>query len=373
MTKTIETIVEKIEQFITKHVIFRDSTYSLPMALWVIGTFMFPDFDAFPYLVITADTKRAGKTRCAEMLSFCCSNPSFSAAMTPAAMFQEIEESQPTIFWDEAEVLNSEAATVLRQVLNAGYRKGSTVKRTAGKTGVREYKTYCPKCFILIGDVNDTLRDRSIVLRMRRAEMNELQTRFVYTMVKDDGAALRAEIAVVVDEMRFQIAERYQNFVGIEFLSDRDEEIWTPLFVLCESLAAHRTAELRRTAIDMSMEKTVEARRMIELKSEEAKEQFDEFSYRLLGDLLAVMDGQKAISTADAIAKLRAIDTAPWRKYKGEGITMFNISDMLSPFGVKPVNIRFGTGRENSQVKKGYKRADLVAAAAKNAPASKRD
>src|SRR5207247_3545549 len=58
--------------------------------------------------------------------------------------------------------------TLFRSVLNGGYRKGATVTRR-GLT----YAVYSPKVFILIGDVFDTLRDRSIVIEMWRGRSEE--------------------------------------------------------------------------------------------------------------------------------------------------------------------------------------------------------
>lgn len=347
-------LIEAIEAYLIKYVAFSDPCYGLPLALWTVGTFLFPDFDAFPYLVITSETKRAGKTRLAELLSFACSNPRQFGAMTPATLFISIETESPTIFFDEAEVLSSEAASAMRAVLNMGYRKGQKVPRAAGKTAVREFNTYCPKVFILIGDVFDTLKDRSIIIRMRRAEPLH---RFTYDAVKAEGANLREQLAAMVETRKGAILESYLSHRGVSFLTDRDEEIWTPLFTLASILCPDRLDELSRAAVDMSTEKTMDVRRYVNLLGEEQKAQDDEYSKRLLFDLHAVLGEHKALGTIHIIEHLKALPTAPWRKYRGIGLTVHNLADMLSRFGVNPQLIRVGKGRKDSKVMRGYRLA----------------
>jgi hypothetical protein len=53
---------------------------------------------------------------------------------------------------------------------------------------IRNYKVYGPKMFVLIGDVYDSLRDRSILINLRRAHAPE---RFLYPEANSEGAALR--------------------------------------------------------------------------------------------------------------------------------------------------------------------------------------
>jgi Protein of unknown function (DUF3631) len=348
-------IISRIEKFINEYVKFTDA-YSLPIALWVMATYVFSSFDAFPYMVITAETKRSGKTRLAEMISFCCSNPRFFTAMTPSTMFNIIEAEHPTVIFDEAETLSGESQSVMSQVLNAGYRKGTRIPRMVGKDQWKEYDTYSPKIFILIGDVRDTLRDRSIIVRMRRAVGNEIPARFVHETVKSAGETLREDISELVQMNADMITQSYLDHAGISFLTDRDEEIWTPIFTMAQVFCPSRIPELERIAVDMATEKTAPKRRYVELQSSEDSSQDDEYALRLLEDMIIVMNG-KPISSQDAVTRLREIPTAPWRKFRGDGITMHNIADMLSRFGVRSSTIRIGSAKkgDNRNVFKGYK------------------
>lgn len=358
----MKNMVTRIQSYIEDYVTLADPHYSLPLSLWIVGTFCYPEFDAFPYLVITSPTKRSGKTRLSEMISFCCANPRNFAALTAATMFRSIDSENPTLIFDEAETLSSEAASNMRAVLNVGYRRGQTVPRVTG-SGIKEFSTYCPKIFVLIGDVYDTLRDRSIVITMKRAETRK---RFLFEAAKEEGRELRDAIDAEVKNKIGNLRHAFETHKGLPFLMDRDEEIWTALFCVCEVFAKDRLPELQMAAADMATEKTATAKRFTDLKAAEDAATEDEYAKKLLADLWALfVTNGKVISTQHAIEALRAIPTSPWRKFRGDGIDAHDLANMLSRFGVRPVRIALGSGRGNQKFYRGYKRLDVEKAMAK--------
>ena len=354
------TLIAELESYIRSYVSLAESSYALVIALWLVATHVWTAFDAFPYLVVTSATKRSGKTRLLELASFVASNSRLVANISPAALYRTIDAEKPTLLFDEAEMFSS-AKSEYRPLLNTGYRRGQTVKRHDG-----DYETYCPKAFALIGDVHDTIRDRSIVIEMRRGEAAR---RFVHATAKEEGAALREMINATVSSKAVEITEALRNFEGLRWLiNDRDEEIWTPLFVLCRLLCPDRLPELGRAAADISAAKTAKAKRYSELGEEEDSAQEQEYAVRLLHDMLRVIGDQKQITTQEAIAKLRDILTSPWRRFQGKGLKdgiegAMVVAGLLSRFGVKPSTIRIaakdvGTG----STAKGYRRQSLVGA-----------
>jgi len=346
-------ILTQIETFLDRYVSLVDRSYALPLALWTIGTHIYSDFDAFPYLVITSHTKRSGKTRLSEILSFLSANARNFAAMSGSSLYRAIQEEHPTIIFDEAETLSSEAATTQRAVLNVGYRKGQTIPRTLG--GKNEYfDTYCPKIFVLIGDVYDTLKDRSIIIPMKRGEPKE---RFLYSLAQSEGTTIRDEVSKLIQERKATIIDRYHAHKGLTFLTDRDEEIWMPLFILAQVFCPSRIQELSRTAVDMSTEKTAKSRRYVQLHKEEDGAVDDEYAQKLLMDLYGVfLAGAKVLSTRHAIEALKAISVAPWRKFRGSGLDPHDLANMLSRFGVGPVVCRVN---KDEKVVRGYRLKDV--------------
>lgn len=352
-------LITEVEAYIRAYVTLLDPSYALVIALWLTATHAWTEFDAFPYLVVTSTTKRSGKTRLLELLFFVASNSRMVADISPAALYHTIDAEKPTLLIDEAEKFSS-ANSEYRPLLNAGYRRGQTVKRHDG-----DYETYCPKAFALIGDVHDTLRDRSVAIEMRRGEPAR---RFVYAAAKEEGAAVREKLTAAVSSKVQEIAEEVGGFGGLPFLTDRDEEIWTPLFILCRLFCPERLDELKRTAADISAAKTAKAKRYTELGEQEDKAQEQEYAIRLLRDMVAVTGDRDQITTQEAIAKLREIPTSPWRRFRGDGLKDgieggMLVAGLLSQFGVKPTTIRIasknvGTG----STAKGYKREVLLKA-----------
>lgn len=354
-------IVTDMQKYITKYVAFSDSQYALPLALWSIATYMWESFDAMAYLVITSDTKRSGKTRLAECLSFASCNSRNIAGMTPATIFRAIRDDKPTFFMDEAESLSSESATVMRSVLNVGYRKGQTIPRM-GKAGIEDWPVYCPKVFILIGDVYDTLRDRSINIRMKRSNVTE---RFLHEIAKGEGAALGARMQEAIKDVGGAVAEQYMSINSLGFLQDREEEIWLSLFSIAAVFCPDRMDELTRAAVDMSTEKTGEARIHSELSMKEAEREAadSEYAERLLLDMLVVAGTKKHVFSADMLPALHDLSTGPWRKFRGAGLTAMDMSFLLKRFDVAPKVIR---DRKAGKLLRGYLTADIKKAVESN-------
>lgn len=364
-------LLDRMREFINRYVKFYGDDYSLVASLYIVATYLWDWMDAFPYLVITSQTKRSGKTRFSELIAFMSRNARRMTAVTPAVIYRSIEDEHPVLLFDEAENMSGESASTMRSLLNAGYRRGQKVARTS-KEGIEEFETYCPKVFILIGDMFDTVRDRAILFRMRRAGIDELPARFNYSIVEAEGQVLADEIADWTKEHMKELKDAYLNFPGLPFLTDRDEEIWTPLFVVCGLLAPDKIVELQRMAADMCAEKSEEAQKYLELKKEaEDAASTEEYTERLLVDLLSIFKEDDTtnhnsnrnsafISTADAITRLHDIPTAPWRRFRGPGLGEMDLSKMLRNLNVKPGLIRKGSSKSaTSKVFRGYRRADI--------------
>jgi hypothetical protein len=362
-------LIAEIENYLGRYVAFVDCSQAFALALWVTGTHIYEAFDAYGYLTITAATKRAGKTRLMEVSSFIAARSHHTADITPAALFAMVEDLKPTLMIDEAERFAASQKD-FRAIINSGYRRGGTVTRRQGPT-VRHFKVYCPKVFVLIGDLHDTLRDRSIIINLRRAHAPH---RFMYVEARSEGNALRDKVAALLATRAQDVADAYSDINGLDFLSDREVEIWSPLFALCRVFCPDRWDELIRAAVDISTAKTAEARKHTDIPQHEDAALQIEYGERALRDLIQIIKSQrrKAISTAAAIPALRDLPTGPWRAFRGEGLkpniegTML-LASLLEPFGVRPRTIRVRPKSQGASgsTAKGYVLADLVEAAKK--------
>src|SRR5262245_21776386 len=123
MTAQQKSLFLRIREFLTSRVSFSDPRFADICALWAMGTHVYRRFDSFGYLVITASTKRAGKSVLAELLSLVSHDAKMGTSMTASVMRRLVSKGS-CLFFDEAESLNSEAASTMREFLNVGYRAG---------------------------------------------------------------------------------------------------------------------------------------------------------------------------------------------------------------------------------------------------------
>src|SRR5262249_7672689 len=122
-----------------------------------------------PILAVTSPEKGCGKSRVLQLLGGLVPRPLLAANLTVAGVFRTIQKFHPTLLIDEADTFLPEREE-LRGVLNSGHCKAHAyVMRTDGDhPNPRIFSTFLPKAIAMIGQLPDTLRDRSIELRMRR-------------------------------------------------------------------------------------------------------------------------------------------------------------------------------------------------------------
>jgi Protein of unknown function (DUF3631) len=348
-------IVALLENTFRKYVAM-DQGLPLVLALWTVATHLFDCFDAFPYLAITSPTMRCGKTRLAEIIELLSCNGQRIVGATPAAIFRmiqmyELDGGTVTLILDEAEVLStkSDRSEALREILNAGYRRGQTVPRCERTPDspweVRSFSVYSPKVIVLIGNLNDTLADRCIPIAMRRRKPGENVERFFYSKASREAKRFSKELENWAKTNRRKVKSRHRQ--DLEFLEDREAELWIPLFSVCAVAAPERLDHLKAIAIGVS-------------RSKQADEPGD-MGLLLLRDTRAVFNraGEDRLSTARLLAQLNSIEENPWANWShGRGLDPRSLARLLRPFRVQPYNMRF----EDNQIARGYNREDFTEA-----------
>lgn len=366
-------VIEKAQQFINKYATLAEDYYTLPIVLWCMATHMWPEFDCFPYLVITAFIKRAGKTRLMELVGLLSANSETFSPDSPSSMFFAMTEgTKPTMLIDEAEKLNQENHPA-REFLNKGYKKGQVITRRSGNEVIR-YECFGPKVMVLIGDVYDTLRDRCIPVVMRRRTPVESANapKFRMADANSEGENLREQIHAAIEEHQAEVMEAYNSSEGLSFLNDRDEEIWQVLFSLAKVFCPERITELTQSSVDISMEKTGEKRNSFNMAAVQAEREADDADARifLVRDMLALLGHRDYLESSTLPDELKSIPTGQWRKYKGKGLSSTDIGNLLTQVGLHSKSIRVvkGAGSKAKGSKagvfvRGYAKKDLLAAA----------
>ncbi len=141
--------------------------------------------------------RRSGKTLLLEVLELLVRDPWRISGVSEAALFRKIARDRPTVMLDEVDAVfgsDTERTEPLRAVLNAGNRPGSAVSRVVGpQHDVRDFEVFSPKLLAGIdtGRLPDTIRDRSVELRLRRRKDGEDAERFRRRFADLDAADLR--------------------------------------------------------------------------------------------------------------------------------------------------------------------------------------
>jgi len=331
-------IVEELEQDYFQCRVVLPLGVPLVLALWVLLSYCWDLFDYCPYLCVTSPVKRCGKTTIADLLASLCASALSTVGMTEAVLFRIIADRKPTLIIDEAEsfVGKSPRSSGIVSILNAGFKKGGVVLRCV-KQDVEEFPVFGPKMFTAIGTVTGTILDRSIVIPMRRKKPTQEIQPSRLREIGPTAALLKRQVGKWVKKHRKGITDAYAK-TRLDFLSDRDADIWEPLFALAEVAVPTRIDELRDTAKRMTDEKA-------KLDTEESK------SIQLLSDIRSIFAKLTAgkVKTEELLHELSQVPESPWR-----GMTNIELAETLRPFGIRPKQIWI-----NDQNVRGYKSGDF--------------
>ncbi|MFH1866579.1 MAG: hypothetical protein ABIJ81_00645 [Patescibacteria group bacterium] len=153
----------------------KEIDYSL-VAAWVVGTYFYPIFSAYPFLNPKAP-KRSGKSQFLGLLRQLCFN-AVKARPTLAALGDTVDSLRGTYLVDQGDSLLQKGYEDLLHNLADSYKKGGGKRRVMlidkGKRDVLELETYSPKVFASIKELPEDLRDRCLIIPLLRSKHNFL-------------------------------------------------------------------------------------------------------------------------------------------------------------------------------------------------------
>lgn len=198
LTATVGTaeLLRAVRCFVARFSVLPGAAEAAAIDLFVFHTWAIGGAHATPYLVVVSPERRTGKTRLMEVLRLLTRCPWHTTSTTEAALFRKIDQDSPTLLLDEIDAVfgsNSERTEPLRAILNAGNRRGATATRVVPpKMEVRDFTVFCPKVLAGIdtGRLPDTIKDRAIVVRMKRRHDGEMVERFRERNASADAAAI---------------------------------------------------------------------------------------------------------------------------------------------------------------------------------------
>lgn len=164
-------VFTKIRAKIEENIEFKDPRYYSLFATWVMGTYFFPMFPAFPYIYIMG-TKRSGKSKLLLLSSGMSFNGKNVVGMTTSTIFRLAEGNRASLHIDELEGDKLAKDPEFRALLLQGYKKGATVPRSrklqSGRWVIDEFTPYSPKMLVNIRGIDDVMEDRTITVIMER-------------------------------------------------------------------------------------------------------------------------------------------------------------------------------------------------------------
>lgn len=327
-------LLRDLEAYFSRYLVLPKGA-PLALSAWVLATWVPDAFEVAPYLAVTSAEKRCGKTTLLDLLAFVVREPLATANISEAALFRVVEARKPTLLIDEAQQLRdrTERSAALHDLLAAGHVRGRPVFRvTKTKDGFRleAFDCFCFKCVALVGQLSDILSDRSIRIRMHRRAPHERVARFRRLRVRAETEDLRRRLEAWAVANEARIREAYLREEPPAWMHDRAADNWVPLWAVVAVADPARLPDLEAAA------------RALEEDGQDLDR--ESVGVRLLADLREVFEARGAdwLRTEAILDDLRADPEAPWRDWKGRGLSAEALARILRRYGVRPEKRRVG-------------------------------
>lgn len=342
----LEEVLREVEQFIRAFCLVTNEQ-AAALTLWTAHTHAIEAAEATPYILVTSAEKRSGKSRLMEVCELLAAGSRRTASISPAAIFRMLDSERVTLLMDELDATFSkrlsERSEELRGILNDGYRRGGCVYRCVGQQSeVRGFPVFGPKMLAGIGHSHmpDTIADRSIQIRLKRARQGEVR-KLRMSQERGVAAPLRARLAASAQAHLEQLRDARPDVP--EILDDRAQDVWEPLMAIADAAGGAWPERARQAALALSGV---------------APESSESYRVRLLGDLreVFVIRDAKHLPTETLLHELKGREDAPWAAwYDGKSFGPRDLSRALREFDIRPGTIRLADG----STPKGYKRSDF--------------
>jgi len=233
------------------------------LSLWIIGTYFFSLFEAYPYIYF-GGFKRSGKTRTMTTVVLLSFNGLFCSNISMPSIYRIIEQHKCTLGVDETEFLVSKKAGEIRNVLNAGYLRGSKVVRQEkkGQYGfyTKEFDNYSPKVLVNIAGLEDVLADRTIEIIMEKS-VGDITKKELKIDSKEWQHIKNYYYLFVMKNWKL-IKGIYEKLDVQANIRGRDLQMWKPIL----SLAKWFSLDLYNSMLEFALEK-IESKEKEEMES----------------------------------------------------------------------------------------------------------
>ncbi len=337
-------LLDDLVEALGRYVAYPSQASCVAVALWAAHTHTVEHFDSTPRLALLSPEPQCGKSRTLEVLELLVRAPLAVQSVTPAVLARTIDDHPTTVLLDEADAIFGARAKDnedLRAILNAGHRRGAGYARMVGEGARMTAKTFAvfaPVALAGIGDLPETVMQRSIVLRMRRRAPDEYVEPFRYRKAAEYLSPLRHLLADWAGQIAGQIATAEP--VMPSGITDRPADVWEPLLAIADAAGGDWPKRARAACV--------------ELVSNSATSSTASLGVRLLADLRDVFADAAQLPTDEVLRRLLTLEEAPWSDLRGRPLDARSLARWLRPYGVGSAQWRDGDARH-----RGYLAADL--------------
>jgi hypothetical protein len=251
-------------------------------ALWVMATYVYQGFSAFPYLMLLAE-RGSGKSRMLRLITMLSSNGLFWVSASLSSLFRAVEALKPTLGLDEIEYINDERnpnGQELLNLLNSGYERGAVVPRVNkdSKMMVEYFDAYCPKAIATTQDLAGVLNSRCLRIPIARTLNKEFVTRdpIADRIVLDD---LQRELtfwaidngAAIAAMDKKEVEAKFRNLPAFADVPPRIFQIMLPVLTMYDFLKLSESSSMDKDS--MFADELGDLEKCIDYQTQEAKAQ----------------------------------------------------------------------------------------------------
>ncbi len=355
--------LNEVAVFLSRFVAFASPHQTVACALWAAHTHVYDRFNVSPFLHVSSPEKRSGKTRLLEVLELLVRSPWRVISPSEAVLFRKIDVHHPTLLLDETDTIfrrgRDDAHEPLRALLNAGNRRGVTIPRCVGdgaEIRLVEFDVFTPRVLAGIGELPDTVSDRSIPIRLQRRAAHEVVERFQARSVAQEAKAIRAGWKGWALRASEDLGRARPQVPSV--LNDRAAELWEPLLVIADLAGEDWSVRAREAAIALHSG---------------PQAQDETVGVVTLQAVIETIEahGTDRLPTKAILGDLVKRDDGPWAEWWGRAVAAGDfqgpaarLAKMLKPFGVVSKTIRL----PGEDTIKGYVLVDFTDARARYCP-----
>lgn len=253
LTSKIKDVPKIIEEYIK----LENSIEYIVGSCWILGTYMFPIFNQFPYFIVRGE-KGSGKGTFLDILYLTCWNTTKKlVATTTSPIFRIIEGQHPTLIIDEYHrmVKSQSSENAVVSILEAGIEANSVVYRTSEDSDRKPeaFGVFCPKALATRETVE--AEDKAITLIMPKTGSLRYARRKNQINREPFFEDIKRYLPIWTLNKYQEIQKNYKEIEPQKELTGRDFSLWLPILSICKVAYPEKYEEVLKYAEDHSQKK----------------------------------------------------------------------------------------------------------------------